>query len=67
MYLETLKPKLTIVADAVSGVAIELYPAEREGGYRNTNFFCLPHFLFDTKEQKYDVLLQSYLPAHNAN
>ena len=52
VYLETLKPKLTIVADAVSGVAIELYPAEREGGYRNTNFFLPASFsLFDTKEQ----------------
>ena len=37
--LEMISPKLTIIARAISGKAIEIFPAEREGGYRNTNFF----------------------------
>ena len=37
--LEDLKPRLTIFARAITGRAIEIYDAEREGGYRNDNFF----------------------------
>jgi nitric oxide reductase NorD protein len=37
--LECVKPRLTLLARAVSGKAIEIYPAEREGGYKNHNFF----------------------------
>ncbi|RDY59311.1 nitric oxide reductase activation protein NorD [Flagellimonas nanhaiensis] len=37
--LQEVKPRLTIFARAVTGCPIELYEAEREGGYKNNNFF----------------------------
>ncbi|MBL4745307.1 MAG: VWA domain-containing protein [Flavobacteriaceae bacterium] len=43
--LADIKPRLTLLACAITGKSIEIYPAEREGGYRNSNFF-LP-FYFD--------------------
>ena len=39
IYLNDIKPQLTIIARAVTGKAIEIFPAEREGGYKNNNFF----------------------------
>ncbi len=36
---EELKPVLTVIARAVTGKAIEVFPAESEGGYKNDNFF----------------------------
>ncbi len=42
VYLNDLKPRLTIFARAVTGQTIEIFDAEREGGYKNNNFF-LPH------------------------
>ena len=42
--LEDLKPRLTIFARAITGRAIEIYDAEREGGYRNDNFFLPTKF-----------------------
>jgi len=41
--LEEIAPKLSIIARAVTGKPIKIFPAEREGGYKNTNFF-LPVF-----------------------
>ncbi len=37
--LNDIKPRLTIFARAITGKPIELYEAEREGGYKNNNFF----------------------------
>ena len=37
--METIRPRLIILARAISGVPIELFPAELEGGYKNNNFF----------------------------
>ena len=37
--LEDIKPRLTLFARAVTGKSIEIYVAEREGGYKNDNFF----------------------------
>mgnify|MGYP000509748990 CR=1 FL=1 len=34
-----IKPRLLILARAITGESIEIYEAEREGGYKNTNFF----------------------------
>jgi nitric oxide reductase NorD protein len=49
--LETIKPRLTILASAITGKHIEIYPAEREGGFKNNNFFLPVSFSkFDTKE-----------------
>lgn len=42
--LEDVKPRLTIFARAITGRAIEIYDAEREGGYRNDNFFLPSKF-----------------------
>ncbi len=42
--LAELKPRLTIFARAVTGSPIEIYDAEREGGYRNNNFFLPTKF-----------------------
>lgn len=37
--LEKLKPRLTILARALTGEAIEIFEAEREGGFKDLNFF----------------------------
>jgi nitric oxide reductase NorD protein len=37
--LNDIKPRLTILARALSGNPIDIFPAEREGGYKNNNFF----------------------------
>ena len=37
--LEDLSPRLTIFSRAITGKSIDIYPAEREGGYKNNNFF----------------------------
>ena len=37
--LSDIKSRLSIVARAVSGEAIEIFPAELEGGYKNNSFF----------------------------
>ncbi len=44
--LSDIKSRLTIFARAVTGESIEIYEAEREGGYRNNNFF-LPIKVYD--------------------
>ena len=49
--LQELKPRLTLLARAVCGEAIEVFPAEREGGYKNKNFFLpVECALFESKE-----------------
>ncbi len=37
--LNNINSRLTILARALTGRAIEIFPAEREGGYKNNNFF----------------------------
>ena len=37
--LSDLKPRLIIFARAITGESIEIFEAEREGGYKNNNFF----------------------------
>lgn len=62
VYLDDLKERLTLIARAVSGDAIHIYHAEREGGYKNNAFFLPTSFSsFPTKTQnelfyKYRVL-----------
>lgn len=52
VYLEEIKQRLTIMARALTGTAIEIFPAEREGGFKNTNFFLPTSFsFFETYEQ----------------
>jgi len=42
--LSDLKPRLTIFARAITGESIEIFDAEREGGYKNNNFFLPTKF-----------------------
>lgn len=37
--LDTIRPRLTLLARAITGKAIDIYPAEVEGGFKNNNFF----------------------------
>ncbi len=71
--LADIKQRLTILARAVSGDAIEIFPAEREGGYKQHNFF-LPNScsLFATLEDNlafyfYRVLYLSIQRQMNIN
>ncbi len=50
--LDIVKPRLMVLARAITGNAIDLFPAEREGGFKNNSFF-LPRFFaeFPTWEE----------------
>ncbi len=37
--LQEIKSRLTLVARAITGKPIEIYPAQSEGGYKNNNYF----------------------------
>jgi len=50
--LNEIKPRLTLLARAITGKPIEIFPAEREGGYKNNNFFLPISFAeFSTIEE----------------
>lgn len=50
--LEDIKQRLTIFSRAITGQAIEIFEAEREGGYKNNSFFLPARFSeFQTLEQ----------------
>ncbi|NOU45552.1 MAG: VWA domain-containing protein [Bacteroidales bacterium] len=50
--LSDISARLTIIARAITGNSIEIYPAEREGGYKNTSFFLPLSFgMFPSLEQ----------------
>lgn len=50
--LEHLKDKLTIISRALTGSPIEIFAAEREGGYKGSNFFLPAAFsMFPTLEE----------------
>ncbi len=56
--LDQVKPRLTLLARAVSGESIDLFPAEREGGYKGRNFFLPTSFArFPTWEQNLEFYL----------
>jgi nitric oxide reductase NorD protein len=56
--LSDIKSRLTIFARAITGNAIEIYEAEREGGYRNNNFFLPTKFSdFQTEEENVSFYL----------
>ncbi|TMU56135.1 nitric oxide reductase activation protein NorD [Flagellimonas algicola] len=58
VHLSDIKPRLTIFARAVTGQAIELYAAEREGGYKNNNFFLPSKYAqFGTVEENLSFYL----------
>ncbi|MCX6207371.1 MAG: NorD protein [Bacteroidetes bacterium] len=39
VYLNDIKQRLIILSRAITGEAIEIFPAEREGGFKENNFF----------------------------
>ncbi|MFV0541996.1 MAG: nitric oxide reductase activation protein NorD [Aestuariibaculum sp.] len=50
--LNDIKPRLILIARAITGKPIEIFDAEREGGYKNHNFFLPQRFsLFPSLEQ----------------
>jgi nitric oxide reductase NorD protein len=50
--LKNIRPRLTILARALCGEAIEIYPAEEEGGYKDNSFFLPSSFAeFSTLEE----------------
>lgn len=52
VFLCEIKPRLTLLARAITGNPIEIFPAEREGGYKNNNFFLPISFAeFTTQEE----------------
>lgn len=56
--LNDLKPRLTILARAITGQSIEIYEAEREGGYKNNNFFLPSRFVeFSSAEENISFYL----------
>ncbi|MFN8321739.1 MAG: VWA domain-containing protein [Chitinophagales bacterium] len=56
--LEDVKSRLTIISRAITGEAIEIYTAEREGGYKNNNFFLPVRIsLFPTQETNLSLYL----------
>ncbi len=56
--LDDIKQRLTIFARAVTAQPIDIYPAEREGGYKNNSFF-LPIYYGEFPD--YDKNLGFYL------
>ncbi len=56
--LDDIKQRLTIFSRAITGKAIDIYPAEREGGYKNNNFF-LP--IYYSEFNSYEQNLSFYL------
>ena len=44
IHLDEIKNRLLIFARAITGESIDIYPAEKEGGYSNNNFF-LPEYI----------------------
>ncbi|HUH51439.1 MAG TPA: VWA domain-containing protein [Flavobacterium sp.] len=58
IVLSDIKPRLTLLSRAICGIPIEVFPAEREGGYKNNNFFLpIDCHLFASKEDN----LQFYI------
>nr|HMQ43556.1 NorD protein [Mariniflexile sp.] len=56
--LSDIKPRLSIFARAITGEPIELFEAEREGGYKNNNFFFPTKFSdFETEEENLSFYL----------
>jgi len=62
ILLDDIKPRLTIFARAATGSPIEIYPAEREGGYKNNSFFLPTSFsVFPTSKMNLSFYLYRVL------
>jgi nitric oxide reductase NorD protein len=49
--LEEIRPRLTLIARALTMEDIEIFPAEREGGFKNNNFF-LPTLFYGYENKR---------------
>ncbi|MBL7764977.1 MAG: VWA domain-containing protein [Chitinophagaceae bacterium] len=73
VILNDIKQRLTILARALSGQSIEIYPAEREGGYKNNSYFFPASFsMFESFEQNlsyyyFRLLYLTVQQEHNLN
>ncbi len=71
--LVDVKPRLSIFARAITGKSIDIYPAKREGGYKNNNFFLptlyseLPSYEDNLSFYLYRVLYLSIQKNLNIN
>lgn len=62
--LEDIKQRLTIFSRAITGQAIEIFEAEREGGYKNNSFFLptrFAEFLSIEQNSKFYIFRVVYL------
>ena len=50
--LDSIRPRLTLLARAVTGDPISIYAAEQEGGYKDNNFFLPEQLSFFKKESQ---------------
>jgi len=57
--LSDLKPKLTIIARALTGKAIDVYPSSRDGGWQN-NIFYLPESFSKSESTEENVMFYIY-------
>lgn len=46
VYLDDIKSRLTILARAASGNPVDIFPAEREGGFKQNSFFLPTNIAF---------------------
>ena len=62
--LSSIKPRLLLLARAFCAAPIEIFPAEREGGYKNLNFFLpIECSLFPSKEENLKFYFFRYSTA----
>lgn len=64
VYLADIKARLVIFARAVTGEPIDIYDAQREGGYKNNNFFlpvCMAIFPSQEENISYYLFRVLYL------
>ncbi len=73
VHLNDVEQRMSLIAKAITGAPIDIYPAEREGGYKNNHFF-LPQqvTLFSNKQDNEDfylfrVLFLSFQKNKNLN
>ena len=61
VQLADIKNRLTLLARSLTGQAIEIFPAEREGGYKGNNFFLPTTFShFSTVEENLSFYFFEY-------
>jgi len=60
--LEDVADRLTLLARALSGEPVRIFPAEGGGGYKNSRFFFPSYFAaFDNRESNYEFYLYRLL------